>query len=66
MKMGELRKMAKELGINSFGKTKVGLVREIQRRQGHFDCFATVDDCCDQKDCCFRTTCFEEAGKRKG
>jgi len=63
MKMGEIRNIAKSLKINSFGKTKVELVREIQLKQGHFSCFATVTDYCDQADCCFKKSCFEEAKK---
>ncbi|MCF8051143.1 MAG: hypothetical protein K9L59_07890 [Desulfobacterales bacterium] len=65
MKMTEVRQMAKELGVQSFGKSKVRLVREIQKKQGHFDCFATVEDFCDQSDCLFRRACFEESKKRK-
>ena len=65
MKMTEVRQMAKELGVRSFGKSKVRLVREIQKTQDHFDCFATVDDFCDRYDCIFRSACFEESKKRK-
>ena len=63
MKMGQIRNLAKSHTINSFGKSKVELVREIQLRQGYFDCFATITDYCDQTDCCFKTACFEEAKK---
>ncbi len=63
MNMNEIRKMAKDVGINAFGKSKVVLVREIQRKQGHFDCFATVVDFCDQFGCCFREACFKEAAR---
>lgn len=68
MKMQDVRAKAKELGINSFGKTKVDLIREIQRKEGYFDCYGTaVDGKCDQTECCFRTSCLEEerpSGKR--
>jgi len=63
MKMQAIRQMAKELGINSFGKSKIALVREIQRKQGNFDCFATAVDYCDQQQCCFKAVCFVEAKK---
>jgi hypothetical protein len=59
MKMQEIRKMAKAHGINSFGKSKVDLVREIQRAEGNFDCFGTAEGYCDQTDCLFRSVCFE-------
>ena len=63
MKMGAIRNLAKSLEINSFAKTKVDLVRSIQRRQGHFVCFATVKEFCDQGDCCFKAACFDESKK---
>ena len=60
MKMQEIRQMAKKLGINSFGKTKVELVREIQRREGNFACYGTAEDTCDQLTCLFRPSCLEK------
>lgn len=63
MNMGEVRKLAKESGITSFGKTKADLIRAIQRHQGYFDCFGSVRDYCDQMDCCFRAACFAESRK---
>lgn len=65
MNMAEIRKMAKGLNIRSFGKTKVALVREIQITQGNFDCFARVEEYCDQLKCDFRESCFKEAAKLK-
>jgi hypothetical protein len=65
MNMADIRKAAKDLDIRSFGKTKVALVREIQTKQGNFDCFAKVKDYCDQLDCRFREACFKEAAKLK-
>jgi hypothetical protein len=58
MKMQEIRLMGKKLGINSFGKTKAELVREIQRAEGNFDCFGTAEGFCDQLECSFRTPCL--------
>ena len=63
MKMQEIRTMAKRLGINSFGKTKKDLIREIQRAEGNYDCFDTAGDYCDQLDCCFRSICLHEKPK---
>ena len=59
MKMQEVRQMAKKMGINSFGKTKTDLIREIQRNEGYFDCYGTAGDQCDQLECAFRTSCLE-------
>jgi hypothetical protein len=58
MKMQEIRLMAKKLGINSFGKTKIELIREIQRTEGNFDCYGTAVDSCDQLACLFRPSCL--------
>lgn len=61
MKMQEVRAKAKAMGINSFGKSKVELIREIQRTEGNFDCFGRAEDSCDQDDCCFRESCLSGA-----
>lgn len=61
MKMQEIRAKAKALGINSFGKKKADLIREIQRAEGNFDCFGTARDYCDQLECCFRDLCLAES-----
>lgn len=61
MKMQEIRAKAKALGINSFGKKKAELIREIQRAEGNFDCFGTARDYCDQLECCFRDLCLVES-----
>jgi hypothetical protein len=58
MKMQEVRAKAKVLGINSFGKSKGDLIREIQRKEGNFDCFGTAVEHCDQYECCFRDDCL--------
>jgi hypothetical protein len=60
MKMQDVRKIAKTKGINSFGKTKVDLIREIQKAEGYFDCYKTAVAFCDQYLCSFRTACLED------
>jgi hypothetical protein len=64
MKMQDIRQMAKKLGINSFGKTKTDLIREIQRTEGYFDCYRTAVDDCDQHECLFRPSCLEKPAGR--
>ncbi len=59
MKMQEVRAKAKAMGINSFGKSKVELIREIQRAEGNFDCYGRAGESCDQNDCCFRESCLD-------
>jgi len=67
MKMQDVRAMARALGINSFGKTKIELIREIQRKEGNFDCYGTAVGSCDQINCCFYSSCLEEEtpGKKR-
>ena len=60
MKINEVRALGKSLGINSFGKSKAELIKEIQREQGNFDCFGTANDYCDQLECLFRGSCFSD------
>lgn len=60
MKMNEIRALAKSLGVNSFGKSKTELIKEIQRKEGNFDCFGTAEDFCDQQECVFRAECIPE------
>jgi len=69
MKMQEVRAMAKSKGVKSFGKTKTQLIRDIQLKEGNFDCYGTAVDYCDQTECCFRSSCLEDSkptGKSKG
>lgn len=68
MKMQDVRAMAKSLRINSFGKTKSELIREIQRKEGNFDCYGTAVNSCDQEDCCFYSACLAEqtVDKKRG
>jgi len=60
MKRNELERLAKSLGIKSIGKNKADLIKQIQRKQGNFDCFGSAVDYCDQFDCLFRTSCLPE------
>jgi hypothetical protein len=63
LKMQDLRAIAKKHGINSFGKTKAALIREIQVAEGNFDCFGSAAEYCDQWGCHYRPLCFDEAKK---
>jgi hypothetical protein len=58
MKMGEIKEKAKALGIKTRAIKKADLIREIQRKEGTFDCFGAAKDYCDQLDCCFREDCL--------
>jgi phenylalanyl-tRNA synthetase alpha subunit len=58
MKMQEVREKAKTLGLNTFGKKKVDLIRAIQNKEENVPCFQTGLDSCDQFSCCWRSDCF--------
>ncbi len=59
MKMTELRKKAKELGIKPGKLKKADLVHAIQAAEGNPQCFTTAVDYCDQSDCAYREDCFK-------
>ena len=64
MNMQEVRLMAKKYGINSFGKSKENIIREIQTAEGNFACFGSALDYCDQVQCCFRSICLNGNGNK--
>jgi hypothetical protein len=60
MKISEIKKKAKEIGINPCRMKKVDLIRAIQKKEGNIECFATVtDNNCAQLDCCWREDCLK-------
>jgi hypothetical protein len=66
MRMQEVRAKAKAMGINSFGKTKEDLIKEMQRKEGYTDCYATaVNGSCDETSCCFRDSCLGDKAVKK-
>ena len=58
MKMNDVIKEAKVLGINAKSVKKAELIRKIQKAEGNFDCFGTATFYCDQWECCFREDCL--------
>jgi hypothetical protein len=62
LKLGEIRKMAKRLGVNSaVGVTKTELIRRIQTAEGNFACFRTAEKTCDQQKCLWLDDCVGKA-----
>lgn len=59
MKMPDIRKKAKALGIDSGRMKKEDLIRSIQRAEGNTACFGTGTDECPYRDCCWRKNCIE-------
>ena len=59
MKMGNIKKMAKSLGLKiSPEMKKLEVIKAIQTKEGNFDCFGTAVNYCDQEKCLFREDCL--------
>ncbi len=59
LKMPELRKRAKALGIDPGQMGKVELIQEIQKAQNNTPCFGTSNGQCESTDCCFMPDCLK-------
>lgn len=65
MHMQEIRVIARQHGIKFQRQSKIKLIREIQREEGNFDCFAkAINNFCDQDHCLWRSDCFAAAKKQ--
>ena len=58
MKMTEIRRKAKEMGVEIRRMKKSDLIRAIQTAEGHTACFATGRTECDQLVCSWRADCL--------
>ena len=66
MKMTEISKKAKALGLKTKGLNKSNMIRAVQTAEGNAACFATGRETCDQITCCWREDCLPaEIGKQK-
>jgi len=62
--MQEIREIAKDYGIKTSRISKPDLIKQIQRTEGNFDCFATAESGeCDQTACRWRDDCLTLATK---
>ncbi len=59
MKIQDIRSLARGLGLKPKATSKAELIRELQRHEGNFDCYATalLGDC-DQTECLWRKDCL--------
>jgi len=65
MNMQEIRKIAKDYQIKTAKLAKVDLIKQIQKAEGHFDCFATpIMGECDQMECLWRSDCLPTPKKK--
>jgi len=64
MTIHEIRKIAKNYGVKTSRQSKINIIREIQRQEGNFDCFATASGgVCDQDKCKWRDDCLQSQKK---
>ena len=60
MRLAEIEKKARAVGIKDTWKySKRDLIRNIQRKEGNFDCFGTAKGSCSQMACCWRSDCLK-------
>lgn len=59
MKMPDIKKKAKTLGINSIKMKKTDLILSIQKAEGSTACFGTGTPACPYMDCCWREDCID-------
>ncbi|HOP40408.1 MAG TPA: SAP domain-containing protein [Geobacteraceae bacterium] len=58
MKLADVKKIAKERGLQSRNMKKVDLIRAIQRSEGNADCYNTnSSESCGQRSCLWRDDC---------
>jgi hypothetical protein len=65
MKLGEIKKKAAELGVESKGLKKAELILKVQKAEGNNPCFGQNDGNCPYSDCCFWKDCKTESKKKK-
>lgn len=65
MTIREIRKLAKNLGVKSGGKSKLDLVRAIQLIEGNPQCFRTKRRHCDETGCMWLGDCIPEQFARQ-
>lgn len=60
----EIRTIAKSKGIDHVNQFKTELIRNIQSKEGNFDCYGSAEGGeCDQGGCSWREDCFDAARK---
>ena len=56
MKINEVRKIAKQMDINSYGMKKTYMIRAVQRTENNIECFGT-----ERVEYCYEDTCLWRA-----
>jgi len=63
MKWNEIRRLARQVGVNTRGLKKAQVIHALQRVEGNFDCFGRSNGYCDRWDCAWRDDCLTSARK---
>ena len=64
MKVEEIRKIAKNMGLKNITKiSKTPLIRTIQQSEGNPQCFAVNPTTCGQGNCLWLKDCFDTVRK---
>ncbi len=59
MRLSDVEKIARNKGVkDTWVYTKKELIKQIQRQEGNFECFATARNGCNQISCCWRGDCL--------
>jgi hypothetical protein len=58
VKMPQIRKKARSLGIDPEKMKKADLIHAIQKAEGYTPCFGKSDGNCPYLDCCWRDDCL--------
>ena len=62
MQLTEIKTLAKQYGVKVSKLKKAELIKEIQKAEGNFDCYATPSSgYCDQEACLWRGDCLKAA-----
>lgn len=68
MHINQVRKIAKKMEINTYGMSKVVIIRTVQRWENNIPCFATERvETCNEYTCLWRDDCISASqGPQKG
>ena len=59
MRLAEIERKASTIGLKDTWKhSKKELIKQIQRKEGNFDCFGSARGNCSQLICCWREDCL--------
>jgi DNA-binding IscR family transcriptional regulator len=65
--ISKIRKMAKNMGINTNRIKKSDIIRAIQRKEGNIDCFGSPRvEFCSEQNCLWRNDCLSLNDKMRG